>query len=70
MKRFLQYSLAYERPIRAVFLLEGDLQQKTITVLAIAAETVTLRVGRKKPMTLPLQDILSCDYTRGDHGDS
>lgn len=70
MDRFLRYSLEHGRSIRAVFLLEGGLTQKTITVLAMEAGIVTLRVGTKKqPMQLPWQDILSCDYARGDHGD-
>ncbi len=70
MQRFLRYSLAHERTIRAVFLLNGQMLQKTVTVLALQKETVTLRLGAKKePVTLPLSDILSCDYARGDHGE-
>lgn len=70
MERFLRYSLEHERAIRGVLLLEGRLVQKTFTVLALATESVTLRLGAKKPpLTLPLADVLSCDYARGDHGD-
>ena len=70
MERFLRYSLEHGRAIRAVFLLEGAMIQKTVSVLALENGTVTLRLGaRKKPLTLPLGDILSCDYARGDHGD-
>lgn len=70
MRRFLQYSMTHQRTIRAVFLLDGVMWQKTITVLELAPEAVTFRMGRKKPLTIPLADILSCDYARGDHGDS
>ena len=32
--------------------------------------TVTLRIDRKKtPTTLPIGDLLGCDYARGDHGE-
>ena len=70
MERFLRYSLERERPIRAVFLLNGAMLQKTITVLALEKGTVTLCAKSfKTPLILPSQDILSCDYARGDHGD-
>ena len=71
MERFLRYSLEHERPIRAMLMLDGKLQQKTVTVLAREGERVELRLGGKKaPVTLPIQDILSCDYARGDHGEA
>lgn len=70
MERFLRYSLERGRPIRAVLLLQGALVQKTITVLALEGGGVTLRLGtRKTPLSLPVEDIFSCDYARGDHGD-
>lgn len=70
MERFLRYSLEHGRPIRAVLMLEGALAQKTVLVLALEEGGVTLRVGAKKrPVTVPVADILSCDYARGDHGD-
>jgi len=30
---------------------------------------VTLQMGKKAPVTLPLADLFSCDYARGDHGE-
>ena len=70
MERFLRYSVEHERSIRAVFLWEGRMVQKTVTVLAMAGDSVTLRVGRKgKPMILAVSDLFSCDYARGDHGE-
>jgi len=68
--RFLRYSVEHERKIRAVFLLEGAMVQRTVQVVSYDDETVTLRIGPKKtPVTLPLADLLSCDYARGDHGE-
>ena len=70
MTRFLRYAIEHERKIRAVFLLDGALVQKTISVVSYDEETVTLRIGSKKtPVTLPLSDLFSCDYARGDHGE-
>ena len=70
MKRFLRYALEHERKIRAVLMLGGELVQKTVSVLAYDEETVTLRIGAKKtPVEIPLSDLLSCDYARGDHGE-
>ncbi|MEG0048355.1 MAG: hypothetical protein RSE58_12625 [Clostridia bacterium] len=68
--RFLRYALAHERKIRAVFMLAGVPVQKTISVLAFDETSVTLLIGAKKqPTILPMTDLLSCDYARGDHGE-
>lgn len=70
MKRFLRYALEHDRRIRAVFLRDGKMMQKTVSVLAFDGKNVTLRAGaRQAPFTLPLSDLLSCDYARGDHGE-
>ena len=70
MTHFLRYAVEHGRKIRAVFLLNGEMLQKTVEVLAYDESTVTLRIGQKKtPVTLPLGDMLSCDYARGDHGE-
>ena len=70
MERFLRYSLEKGRKIRAVLTLDGLLTQKTVTVLALQGDTVTLLVSaKKKPITIAIEDILSCDYARGDHGE-
>ena len=69
---FLKYSLAKQRKIRAMLLLGGQLEQKNVTVLALdeTAASATLQLSAKKaPVTVPLSDILSCDYARGDHGE-
>ena len=53
-----------------VLLLSGELVQKTAAVAAVEAGQVTLLLsGKKTPVTLPMTDILSCDYARGDHGE-
>lgn len=70
MERFLRYAMEKGRKIRVVLQLDGKLQQKTVTVLSRQEQSVTLRFGAKKaPVTLPLDDIFSCDYARGDHGE-
>ena len=70
MERFLRYSLERNRPIRAVFMLNGEMTQKQVSVVALDPGRVSLRVGaKKKPVILSLADILSCAYARGDHGE-
>ena len=70
MERFLRYGLEKGRKIRAVMMLDGAMVQKPVTVLAMDGDTVTLRIKAKgPPVTLPLSDVLSCDYARGDHGE-
>ena len=69
MTRFLRYAVEHQRKIRAVFLMDGDMVQKTVEVLSYDDQSVTLRIGKKAPVTIPLADLLSCDYARGDHGE-
>ena len=70
MTRFLRYAVEHDRKIRAVFLIDGQMMQKTISVVAYTEETVIIRIGSKKtPVVLPMADLLSCDYARGDHGE-
>ena len=69
MDRFLRYSLEKGRKIRVVLLLHNELKQKTALVVELQPETVTLLMGAKTRVTLPIKDILSCDYARGDHGE-
>jgi len=68
--RFLRYAVEHDRKIRAVFLLDGQMLQKTVSIVEYSEETVTIRIGSKKtPVVLPMGDLLSCDYARGDHGE-
>jgi len=70
MMRFLRYAVEHERKIRAVFLLDGQIVQKTVSVVGYDDANVTLRMGSKKtPLIVPMADLLSCDYARGDHGE-
>ena len=70
MIRFLRYAIEHDRKIRAVFLLEGQMLQKTVSIVEYSEDTVTIRIGSKKtPVVLPMSDLLSCDYARGDHGE-
>ena len=50
--------------------LNGQLAQKTALVLSYDGQNAVLQLGqRKQPVTVPLADILSCDYARGDTGE-
>ncbi len=70
MTRFLRYALEHGRKIRAVYCLDGGIVQKTVSVIAYDSQRVTLRAGAKgRPFDIPLSDLLSCDYARGDHGE-
>ena len=70
MNRFLRYSLSKQRKIRAMLMLDDKIAQKNVTVLALTDTHATLRLGTKKePVIVPLSDVLSCDYARGDHGE-
>ena len=70
MTRFLRYAMEHDRKIRAEFLLNGELVQKTVSVVSYSEEPVSLRIGSKKtPVVLPMADLLGCDYARGDHGE-
>ena len=70
MERFLRYSLEKGRKIRVLFVTDGQMQQKTVLVLALQDQQATLGLAaKKKPLTIPIADILSCDYARGDHGE-
>ncbi len=69
-ERFFRYAMEKDRPIRALWTEGGKLRQKTVRVLDVADLEVTLRVGQKgKPFVLRVEDVLACDYARGDDGD-
>lgn len=69
MTRFLRYAVERGKKIRAVFLKDGVIVQKTVSVLAFDDENATFRIGRGKPFGVRLSDVLSCDYARGDSGE-
>ena len=69
MIRFLRYAVEHDRKIRAVFLLDGSMVQKTVAVVSYTEESAVLRIGARKTVNIPLSDLFSCDYARGDHGE-
>ena len=70
MNRFLRYSQEKGRKIRMMLLLNGQLAQKTALVLSYDEQAAVLQLDqRKQPVTVPLSDILGCDYARGDSGE-
>ena len=69
VKRFLAYSLAHGRPVKALF--ADTMKYKNITVIGLTDQAVSYTVaGKKTPVTTPLGDILSVCYARGDDGDT
>ena len=52
-----------------VLLWKGELKQKTVLVTERQKDAVTLQIGAKTCISVPVADILSCDYARGDHGE-
>ena len=70
MRRFLRYSLEKGRKIRTVLMVDGQMVQRTLLVLEEAENGITALIGSgKKPKQVAYEDILSCDYARGDHGE-
>ena len=55
-ERFLQYSL--ERDCKICVVLMTDRQMKKVNLLA----------GRKKPVHIAMNDVLTAAYARGDQG--
>ena len=69
VRRFLAYSLAHNRPVKV--LLMEEMKYKNITVIDLSDDQVAyLTAGRKKPLVLPISQILSASYARGDDGDT
>ncbi|MDD2647272.1 MAG: hypothetical protein PHI27_01310 [Eubacteriales bacterium] len=70
MKRFLEYSLYHQRMVRAVFMQGGVITERNIRVTALEENRVVFTVsGKKTPIELPVDDILSVSYARGDSGE-
>ena len=69
VRRFLAYSLAHNKPVKV--LLADEMKFKNITVIDLSDDQAAcLIAGRKKPLILPLSQILSASYARGDDGDT
>ncbi len=71
-RRFLEYSLRYRRPVKAVWMEEGRILTGSLTVTALGEDRFTYVAGRgkKTPREMRIADLLSAAYARGDDGDS
>lgn len=72
VKRFLTYSLERETKICVVLLREGAMKKTNLRVTAIDADAQgfdALLPGRKIPVHIPLADVLTAAYARGDRGE-
>lgn len=71
--RFLEYSLRHGRKVR-VILTDGEkgLTVKNILVCGLTRDSVSYlsAANKKKPVTIPLNRVLSASYARGDDGDT
>ena len=69
VKRFLVYSMAHDRPVRV--LLADTMAFQNIRVSLLEEDRVTYyKAGKKNPVTVSLDQILSATYARGDDGDT
>ena len=69
VRRFLLYSQRHGCPVKALF--AETMKYQNIRVDSIEEDRVTYRTaGRKTPMTVPVNAILSVSYARGDDGDT
>ncbi len=69
VRRFLQYSLEHNRPVKVLF--ADTMKYRNITVILLEGDRVSfLTAGRKTPLTTEIGNILSASYARGDDGDT
>ncbi|MCQ2453059.1 MAG: hypothetical protein MJ136_00545 [Clostridia bacterium] len=69
--RFLRYSLESGRSVCLFVNDAKGLRRINVHVLEIREDAVQCRTGQKgRPFSLPLSDILSAGYARGDEGDT
>ena len=69
---FLNYSLKNGCNIAVLFMRDGKMERKNLTVVSVDPEAGTFSAvpaGRKKETVYALDDVLTCDYARGDHGE-
>ncbi|NLG57590.1 MAG: hypothetical protein GX540_04160 [Clostridiales bacterium] len=72
VRRFLEYSLRYQRPIKAVWLSGDKMATGNITVTGLQEDCFSFTSSRNKktPRQMPIGDVLSAAYARGDDGDT
>ncbi len=71
-RRFLEYSLRHRRPVKLVWVAEGEIKAGNVTVLRLGDEDfdyLTAR-GKKKALTMGISGVLSASYARGDDGNT
>ena len=69
VRRFLIYSLDHGCPVKVLF--ADTMKYQNIRVSALEGDRVSFyRPGRKTPVTVPVDQILSASYARGDDGDT
>ena len=68
-ERFLKYSLERNCKICVVLLTEGQMKKVNLRVTALGGDGFdALLSGRKKPVHIRLEDVLTAAYARGDQG--
>lgn len=68
-ERFLKYSLERNCKICVVLLTKGQMKKVNLRVTAIDGDGFdALLSGRKKPVHIRLEDVLTAAYARGDQG--
>lgn len=71
IERFLLYSLERHRKILLMVMDEKGIRRLNVTVTNIGDEAVEYVSGKsEKRKSIPLGDILSASYARGDDGDT
>ena len=69
MERFLRYSLDHDREIRMIWMEAGQMRQGKVVVRRLEGGMAELYVCRPpRRTTVPVSDIFSCDYVKGDDG--
>ncbi len=72
LRRFLDYSLRHQRPIRVMLMEEaGQARHQNITVQSYDEQELHYLSARNKmqPKALPMASLLAASYARGDDGD-
>lgn len=71
MEEFLRYSMAHKRRIKAILLIDNQMVQENIAIVAFDSQEFTFTSAKqKKPRTLSMQCLLSAGYHRGDTGET
>ena len=71
MERFFVYSMEHDRLIRLIWQdASGEMCQSNVKVLAWDGKQVTIQAQRpKRTLALPIEQILSADFRKGDEGE-